>query len=158
MKTYLDTLNSNKAPAGDGIYFTNGDAFLYNFNIPWTTKCHHEAKYVKKTTLQEIDNSGMLDWVYCDENVHVLDVERNLKLTAGGGTYGGDGFVACWKLEISELLWLAFFEDSNPFEKLYLNREHVFAVSTHNCTWKFGIDNPLDLTIDCEGYWVNKKI
>lgn len=68
--------------------------------------------------------------------------DRGLVVACGEGGMGGDGFVAVLKSGNRELVWLAFFDASNPFIRASLAGDIVHAVSSLGHCWRFPVDRP----------------
>lgn len=72
---------------------------------------------------------------------------RRMRVAAGETSAGSEGFVAV-SIE-RDLLWLAFFDFSNPFEpaSIRILNEDSFAVMTnHRADWIFRFDEPTNIT------------
>jgi hypothetical protein len=64
----------------------------------------------------------------------------------GDGSWGSDGFVAVTSLA-NELMWIAFFDFSNPFLTVAFEREFLFARNSHGETWQFALSHPTSLSV-----------
>ncbi len=69
------------------------------------------------------------------------------RVSCGEGGWGGEGFVAVSRFEDDYLLWMAFFDVSNPFEKINVRENVISGVTNLGNTWRFPIDNPERLSI-----------
>lgn len=65
-----------------------------------------------------------------------------LRLLCGEGSSGGDGFVAVCRAADEHLNWIAFFENSNPFEHIEIHGSDVFAVNNCQQIWRFPLARP----------------
>lgn len=70
------------------------------------------------------------------------DESRNLRVCCGEGSYGGDGFVALLRADDGSPIWVAFFEDSNPFVSVRLTESEAIGVTNLGHEWRFPIDAP----------------
>ncbi len=62
-------------------------------------------------------------------------------LCCGEGSHGSDGFFA--RLDSNEnLIWVAFFEDSNPFHQVSQHQEQATFTSTSGVTVTVHMDEP----------------
>ncbi|MGD9636814.1 MAG: hypothetical protein AB7G28_11585 [Pirellulales bacterium] len=73
------------------------------------------------------------------------DESRNLCVQGGEGGLGGDGFVAALKLDTGNLLWIAFFTESNPFVSIELYENEVLSLTNHGTCWRFPLRSPEDV-------------
>ncbi len=64
--------------------------------------------------------------------------DLNCKAVCGEGSYGGDGFVMLENLITKKLLWLASFDNSNPF--ISIQRDKNGFIVTNNCNEKWYFD------------------
>ena len=68
---------------------------------------------------------------------------ENLTILCGEAGYGSDGFVALSRSDSNELVWLAFFDTSNPFIKLALEDSKVLVATTNlGDEWRFSLKQP----------------
>ena len=72
----------------------------------------------------------------------------NLRLVAGEGAYGSEGFVAAAEITSAQLLWLAYFDCSNPFEEVSLINDVVVAISSLGHTWRLPLLHPETLNAE----------
>jgi len=76
----------------------------------------------------------------------VTSKKGDITVFAGGGSYGGDGFIVV-ESSNSTIIWLAFFEDSNEFERCEISSNYITAYNNLGEKWVFNIENPADLVI-----------
>lgn len=68
---------------------------------------------------------------------------HNLIVSGGGGGFGSDGFVAASQSSNDLLVWLAFFDYSNPFIELAEDsKNHVIGKTTLGELWRFDLNSP----------------
>jgi hypothetical protein len=79
----------------------------------------------------------------CEKNVS----EKHLRLIAGEGGWGGDGFVAIENKETKALEFLLFFDNSNPFVEIDFDESRVIAVSNLGERWIIPIEEPENTVI-----------
>ncbi|MDX1908876.1 MAG: hypothetical protein SF053_17705 [Bacteroidia bacterium] len=70
---------------------------------------------------------------------------KNFEAFCGEGSYGGDGLVGL--IYEGEFLWMAFFDESNPFEHVSMDESFVYAENNHKQIWRFNIHDPTQITI-----------
>jgi len=85
---------------------------------------------------------------FSDVNIYgtTSNEEKNLTVSYGGGSYGGDGFIVVESNE-SKIVWLAFFEDSNEFEQCEIKDRAIIVYNNLGEKWTFDIDMPSTLYI-----------
>ena len=109
------------------------------------TKGYTIQKVGKETLDQEsISEVGYND---CIVLLEALSHRWNLKVLCGEGDYGSDGFIALLDLELNTLKWLAFFENSNPFENVEIHYDHLVGITNLHYRWRFNLKNPQQLDI-----------
>ena len=73
---------------------------------------------------------------------------KNYKVFAGDASLEGNGIIYLMDYERDELIWFAFFEDSEYFKSVTINeKEEVCAVSAVNIVWKIPIMYPLNIEL-----------
>lgn len=116
-------------------------------------RCHSDFSEWRDGRLPLIDGvvpaplDADADWATVDERGAVLDSSAGLRYSCGEGSAGGDGYVACERVATSELVWAAFFQESNPFETLRLVGAHHEAVNKHGHHWRFARSNPAEVSV-----------
>lgn len=78
----------------------------------------------------------------------VTDMNRNLSAYCGEGSWGGDGYIALVQADSNQPIWIAYFDESNPFVSVELSADCVIAVSNHGNRWSFPINAPEKVTVD----------
>jgi hypothetical protein len=71
-------------------------------------------------------------------------------IVAGDGGSGSDGFVAVCSGAVSNLVWLAFFDFSNPFEEdsVRIVDSRTFSARTeYGAEWLFSFDDPTKIVV-----------
>lgn len=76
------------------------------------------------------------------------DKNNDLVIYCGGGSYGSEGYIVVESKIDLKLIWIAFFEESNPFEKLEIIGDKIIAYNNLNEKWIFDINNPSNLTVE----------
>jgi hypothetical protein len=70
----------------------------------------------------------------------------NYAAYAGGGSDGNEGFVCL--TQNTSVIWLAYFEESNPFMKMKFQNNCLHVVNNHREEWVFPIDFPEKISIE----------
>jgi hypothetical protein len=117
------------------------------------------AYKVKAGITTSIDSLGReegLWWTSCAILTRCNDEEHSFEAIAGEAGHGSDGFVGTIDLRSGDLIWLAFFLNSNPFDKLIIADRKIHAYSTSGCVWSLSLGNPIDIVVECKHistYW-----
>lgn len=96
-----------------------------------------------KEFLKENPHSATHPTEYCSMEI----VEQGMRVSAGGGSYGGDGYVLVRKVEDDSLLWLASFSSSNEFIRLKSENDLIMAESNLGEIWTFPLFDPCALRV-----------
>ena len=136
-------------PIANGIIYSNG--FMEPIEI---MKQSRHSRIIYKHDKYMV-NSDDLDYSYGYSSAEIILNSKKQKIVCGGGSYGGDGFVLATALESGEMLWLASFDESNPFISLYEKDQYIYA--TNNCqeVWQFKIirDDYVEINIVKDGLY-----
>lgn len=119
-KKYKFNSLSEKIPIVNGILYPDG-----NF----------EQINTQKTKFEFSEDTIFSDIII---NSEIICEDSGYKAICGEGSYGGDGFVMLEKLHTKELLWLASFDNSNPFIDIIYSGNNIIA--TNNLYKKYCFD------------------
>jgi hypothetical protein len=81
--------------------------------------------------------------------------EIGVKIQAGEAAYGSDGFVAAADNATGDLIWIAFFDCSNPFETAEFADGFVVGVTNLGDRWRFPFADPQMISVE-KGPWKGK--
>ncbi len=130
-------------PCVDGVLFHDGSLVLMECSlITGGPTAEVQVRPLARATLASFLEYNPDSWSSIGRGCAFTWPERGLQLFAGEGGLGSDGFVACTSLDNQRLLWLAFFQCSNPFREVRGAGEEVVAVSTYGHLWFFPLANP----------------
>lgn len=101
-----------------------------------------------ETSIAILEKAEGLRWSDVSIIKEVVCDERGLLIQVGEGSMGGDGFVAALEYSSKRLLWVAFFENSNPFVDVKIEGDLVLATNNHGTYWSFPVHDPSQLIID----------
>jgi hypothetical protein len=103
-------------------------------------------------SLSALHSKGALEFTQIAEMVDETktDEDRNPRAYCGQGAWGSEGFVALARADTDEPIWIAVFDNSNPFISIALDRECVAAKTTLDNEWRFLIDSPENLEVTYE--------
>ena len=136
---------AGRIPIVSGIFFASGEVhtLIASYESGGETRISHgEVLSIDNICLNEGVLYTSIDSLF--QAVFLFD-SRNIKIFCGEGGYGGDGFVCA--TENDAVLWMAFFEYSNPFMKA--EQDGGYLIVKNNCDeeWRFPIDNPQDVSV-----------
>mgnify|MGYP000878755450 CR=1 FL=1 len=72
---------------------------------------------------------------------------KDIVVYCGGGSHGSEGFIVVESKVGSKLIWIAFFEESNPYEKIEFIDEKINVYNNLKEKWSFDLNIPTNLTI-----------
>lgn len=138
--TIQDLWAAGRIPIVSGIYFASGEVWKLiadDGNDGATKLIPGEVLDIDNICSNEGTSYTSIDSIF--QAVLQFDA-RNIRVFCGEGGYGGDGFVCV--TENDAVLWIAFFEYSNPFVKA--EQDDGYLIAYNNCgeEWRFPIDNP----------------
>jgi NAD(P)H-hydrate repair Nnr-like enzyme with NAD(P)H-hydrate epimerase domain len=142
---------SGYCPLINGVTFEDG--IIERLEIDRVPRGEIVVERAGATTLAEFlsENANAFSALteYC-----VLELpDRRLRLTSGGGSGGGDGYIAASDLATNYLRWILFFDDANEFEKLGLHNEAIIAETNLRETWEISLANPGDIVVHAKNEW-----
>ena len=133
------------APLVSGIAFASGKVNwlnLSNDKDPATGRLQTKVSSGGPTSLLDLSKEGSLRWVHYITMKERCFPEMDVCVHAGGGSFGGDGFVAVCDMKSKALKWIAFFDSSNPFSDFSIKSSCVIAKTTLDETWSFSLQSP----------------
>lgn len=99
---------------------------------------------IADTTIASYLAYGPERWVLIDPNARHESVDGTV--IVGGGAWESDGFVAVLDRE-DVLLWVAFFQSSEPFIRCERAEDRIHAVTIEGTLWSFPIAAPERVTV-----------
>jgi hypothetical protein len=149
MKKIENFIEHLESPSLNGIIFPDGIIRIIDIEVEWSPRISYSIKGCEDSSIIALEAERKMQWNDCAILIELISERESLKVIAGEGDYGSDGFVAVIDLNSGKLIWLAFFNCSNPFNELKIKDQDLHAISTNGCLWKFKISNPVDLVIEC---------
>ncbi len=130
-------------PCVEGILFDTGDIILMRNELlidkeTYVSRVHPLAR----TTLASFLEFNPDFWTSIGKAASTIWAEGALIISCGEGGSGADGFVAASRISDKHLIWLAFFQSSNPFNEVKVEGTNVIAVSTYGHEWTFPVWHP----------------
>jgi hypothetical protein len=138
-----------ECPSLDGVIFPDETIQLLNVKVVWGLPINYIISIAAKTSIKILNNKGDLRWNSCAILVRLIDEKHSIEIIAGEGDYGSDGFVGVIDFASKKMIWIAFFNNSNPFGEVKIVDEEIHAKSTLGCIWRFKIKNPIDCVVEC---------
>lgn len=102
----------------------------------------------KKISIQSLEEDKMIeDWNDCAILFKETYPSLNIRILAGESDYGDNGFISLIDAMSNDLIWMAFFENSNPFNNASINNNCLYAESTNGYQWIFSLKEPIKIAI-----------
>jgi len=130
MDISYDMIVQEKLPVFDGIYC--GDV-IYEFAV----ENNGSQRKAVRIGLSDSIKESYIPSVVC--TLYETTAENYMKLECGEGAYGGIGFV-CLSDMSGKIVFLACFEESNPFIHAVMEKDCISAVNNLGETWTFSPD------------------
>lgn len=141
--------DAERCPIVDGIIF--GDGRVKRMGLDWVRNAAGRLELAVRpagwTSLAELMEKGDLQWTGITPRCANIDAAMGLRLSCGEGGLGADGFVAVVQADRGEILWIAFFTQSNPFEVVQLAGDQVMAKTSLGTWWQFPLHSPESVTL-----------
>lgn len=150
MKKIRNFIEHLECPSINGIMFGDETIQLLTVDVKWQEPIRYTINQRGvKVSIGDLLKSETISWCSCAVLDDLVDRDRSIRVLAGEGTYGSDGFLAIIEVKTNITIWLAFFKDSNPFSKVKIIENKLYAESTLGCLWIFNIKNPLQCIVQC---------
>ena len=130
-------------PIVNGLLFPDGTVLPVNI-LPSRAGA---PTFEPRTTLKALDASAPLEWTAIGVLAHAVSLDGSYSAVGGEGGMGSDGFVAVTLGPDKQLLWVAFFDHSNPFEEIRFDGEDVVARSNLGREYRFPVASPENLVV-----------
>ncbi len=135
-----------KSPIINGIVYGDDTAVLLDI-AAGAVGSSYSIHVASKTTLADLERGQKLEWTYIAQLCEAKVFEEGLTIVGGEGGMGADGFIAVIRTASNQLVWLAFLDCSNPFEKVSLSDGIINAVTNLGHTWSFPLARPEAVTV-----------
>lgn len=144
MNSLIEKWGAEQCPMLNGITVANG--------------AHHPVKPIDAPRTQlplrlgysqahPLPDTALLQWASVNLLCESQSLPLRLKIKAGEGSMGSDGVIALFD-EADHLQWIAFFDFSNPFERVRFEGETVVAENNLGEKWRLPIEQPWAVTIE----------
>lgn len=140
MSDIHEMIRAEQCPCINALIFANGDLLRLEY-------AQNDIKILSASTVQRFFEENGAETV-CNFDVMSTCQSEQYSAFAGQGSMGGDGFVYIKQRESDRLLWLLFLDNSNPFERVVIEGEHVIAHSSLNKKWTIALSDPTQISIE----------
>ena len=135
-------------PIVNGIVYPSGEVRWINIlERSSSGRVSFDLSLASATSLTELRAEGSLGWTQFTTLQEICDQDSGIRAYSGEAGMGGDGFVTVCSLASGDLLWLAFFECSNPFTRLEVENGQLFAETSHGNRWVFPVTAPENVSV-----------
>jgi hypothetical protein len=100
-----------------------------------------------RVRISDLAGQGPLRWTTLGPIARAVSPDRARIAAVGDGGQDADGFVALLGGPQKGLVWLAFLDDSGPFEAVRFEGEEVVARAAGGREWRFPADAPERLVV-----------
>jgi hypothetical protein len=135
---------NRKLPIVNGIVYSDGSIDLIEISFVGNKR---NIQHNGKSSLNNLLSKNELGFSSIMIASKVEDVNKKICVYCGEGSFGGDGFVVVESNIDSCIKWIAFFENANPFEKIEIINDKIFAYNNLGEKWEFDINNPRNISI-----------
>lgn len=137
-----------ECPIVNGVTLGTGDVYLLSLSrIRNQDQFAATVRPAGVTNLASLDKEKGLEWTYLTRLCEVRSLEKGVRVSGGEGGQGADGFVAVSSIEDDRLVWVAFFDNSNPFVEVELAGSRIHAVTTLDDRWSFDLAQPGEVSV-----------
>jgi hypothetical protein len=133
----------------NGLYFQDDTVAPLSILMPWETATKTVSVQVSnRATIDRVENIKKNETTRIGSNGEQSYPDLNLRVIGGEASHGSEGFVAVTQMTTDRLVWLAYFNCSNPFETVSLVDGIVIAVSNLGHVWRLPLSQPETLAVD----------
>lgn len=136
---------NGRLPIINGILYENG--VIDWINISYDSNFNRSISGVRRRSIDDLISSRELFFSIINTSYQMNDKGNNIRVYCGGGSCGSEGYVVVESNIDLKLLWIAFFEESNPFEKIEIIGDRIIVYNNLKEKWTFEINNPVNLSI-----------
>lgn len=143
MKSLNTTWSAGQWPTLNGLTFADGRYFAIRPIDAPREPLPMRLSYTGPRQIESFQEAPLTSLV---RNCETSDDAAGLTAAAGECSAGEDGFVAC--LESTGVLrWVAFFDFSNPFERVQFDGANLVAENNLGEAWRFPLATPWEVTV-----------
>lgn len=135
---------NRKIPIVNGIIYQDGSVDCIEISYVGKSRSIQHGNKIHLDDLLSKNELGFSSVMIANK---LEDFHNNINVYYGEGSFGGDGFVLVESSNDFQIKWIAFFENANPFEKVEIKNNLIYAHNNLKEIWKFELNNPSKLTI-----------
>ena len=137
---------NGRLPIINGILYENGA--IEWVNISYDLDYNRVINRGSNLNINDLIKDKELHFSAISTSYQTEDKKNNIIVSYGGGSYGSEGYVVVESSVNFKLLWIAFFEEANPFENLEIIDDKIVVYNNLNEKWTFDISNPSNLSVE----------
>ncbi|WP_136668193.1 hypothetical protein [Flavobacterium sp. H122] len=132
----------------DCVQKNNGEIIILNcYSFTNNNVKQSFATPICDTTIDSLEKYNSDIWTSFEVLSNRVEINNEFIVLGGEGAMGNEGFVACTDIN-DNFIWGAFFTNSNPFYKIEVENNTVFAFSSNNLLFKIDLFNPEKISIE----------
>jgi hypothetical protein len=136
---------NGKLPMINGIIYQDGNIDWVNVDI---NNEERKIEFTNKLHINDLLFTNGLQFLEAVTLMTLEDTRNEVTICCGGCGLGGGGFVVVESKNESQLKWIAVFENSNPFERVEVAGEIIYAYNKSADKWGFNINKPGEISIN----------
>ena len=144
MDIYKEWKNG-RLPIINGIVYEDGS--IEWINIDYDSNYRRIINRGSNLSINDLISKSELHFSAISTCYQTENKTKGVTLYCGGGSYGSEGYVVLESNVESKLIWIAFFEESNPFEKIEFINDKIIVYNNLREKWSFDLKNPTNLSI-----------
>jgi len=144
MNNLIEKWNAGECPILNGLTFSIGQHYpIKPVDAPRNPK-PMRLTYGQPESLAKVDNP---QWAFVNILCEATDGLTNLRAFAGEGSMGSDGVIALFE-STGVLRWVAFFDFSNPFERVRFDGPDLVVENNLGEAWRLSLAKPWEIIVD----------
>jgi hypothetical protein len=144
MKTILTKWDDEQCPLLNGITYSTGTH--YPVEGIQSTRAHLPLA-LRYATPYPLTDEVPLQWAFITPLCEATRERDGFLVKGGEASMGGDGFVALLN-ERGALLWIGFFDFSNPFLRVAFDSNYIIADNNLQERWYFPVSEPWKIVVE----------
>lgn len=143
MKTLETIWASQRWPTLNGITFRDGLYYPIRPTDPPRKQIPLRLEYQKPTAIADFNSQPTTFLIPASE---ATSQSTDYRVIAGSCSLGEEGFVIL-TTPTSELFWGAYFDFSNPFERVWFDGTDIIAANNLGEEWHLPLSRPWEITL-----------
>jgi hypothetical protein len=127
---------NEECPLVDGVIFNDGTVIEFSTTNSLSGGLIFDVK--RKTDLKEILQNNP-DNYKCLYHSALEKIHESNRYTAGEGSWGGDGYIACLDLKTNDVLWIFTSDKINPIIDLDFSNGKIIAKNNNNSVFSIEV-------------------